>query len=40
MYYEVAVVFKEEIQTKNGVREKKTTKQNQNRRLICLRQKV
>mgnify|MGYP001176369693 CR=1 FL=1 len=26
MYYEVAVVFKEEIQTKNGVREKKTTK--------------
>jgi hypothetical protein len=26
MYYEVAVVFTEEIQTKNGVREKKTTK--------------
>jgi len=26
MYYEVSVVFTEEIQTKNGVREKKVTK--------------
>tara|TARA_A100001391_G_scaffold192784_1_gene167340 strand:- start:2213 stop:2422 length:210 start_codon:yes stop_codon:yes gene_type:complete len=26
MYYEVAVVFTEEIQTKSGIREKKVTK--------------
>ena len=40
MYYEVAVVFTEEIQTKSGIREKKSYKELFSRVLSMLQQKA